>query len=84
MFFGGDLAYWVGPSAVVAGLGDGETFGVSLVDVGGSTVGHGPRADLRVLNRIVRRRCVEVGAMELEQSLGSARTDVVALVAQHR
>jgi hypothetical protein len=34
MFFGGDLAYWVGPVPQVAGLAPGATFGVSLVDLG--------------------------------------------------
>ena len=33
MFFGGDLAYWVGDVAAVGGLGSGATFGVSLVDL---------------------------------------------------
>jgi hypothetical protein len=42
MFFGGGLAYWVGPSPAVAGLDDGATFGVSLVDDTGSTVGPDP------------------------------------------
>lgn len=34
MFFGGDVAYWVGPVPAVSGLGAGATFGVSLVDLG--------------------------------------------------
>jgi hypothetical protein len=38
MFFGGGLAYWVGPSPAVAGLADGATFGVSLVSAEGGTV----------------------------------------------
>ena len=42
MFFGGGLAYWVGPSPAVAGLDDGATFGVSLVDATGSTLGPDP------------------------------------------
>jgi len=33
MFFGGDLAYWVGPVSAVAGLPADATFGVSLVDL---------------------------------------------------
>ena len=33
MFFGGDVAYWVGPVAAVGGLGPDATFGVSLIDV---------------------------------------------------
>jgi hypothetical protein len=33
MFFGGDLAYWVGDVAAVAGLGPDARFGVSLVDL---------------------------------------------------
>lgn len=33
MFFGGDVAYWVGPVPEVAGLGANATFGVSLVDL---------------------------------------------------
>ena len=36
MFFGGDLAYWVGPSPAVAGLVGDATFGVSLVDAAGA------------------------------------------------
>jgi hypothetical protein len=36
MFFGGDLAYWAGPSEAIAGLDGPATFGVSLVDVGSS------------------------------------------------
>ena len=42
MFFGGGLAYWVGPSPAVAGLDDGATFGVSLVDDAGSIVNPDP------------------------------------------
>jgi len=42
MFFGGGLAYWVGPSPAVAGLEGGPTFGVSLVDAGGATVAPDP------------------------------------------
>jgi hypothetical protein len=34
MFFGGDLAYWVGDVPQVAGLAPGARFGVSLVDLG--------------------------------------------------
>jgi hypothetical protein len=33
MFFGGDLAYWVGPVPELAGVGPGARFGVSLVDL---------------------------------------------------
>jgi Anti-sigma-K factor rskA len=42
MFFGGGLAYWVGPSPAVAALAGGETFGVSLVDADGAIVGSDP------------------------------------------
>ena len=38
MFFGGDLAYWVGDVAAVRGLTGDATFGVSLVDVGASAL----------------------------------------------
>jgi uncharacterized lipoprotein YbaY len=34
MFFGGDLAYWVGDVKSVAGLPPTARFGVSLVDLG--------------------------------------------------
>ncbi|MEA2545254.1 MAG: hypothetical protein QOI09_527 [Chloroflexota bacterium] len=33
MFFGGELAYWVGKVPQIAGLGSGARFGVSLVDL---------------------------------------------------
>jgi len=33
MFFGGDVAYWVGPVPAIAGLPAGASFGVSLVDL---------------------------------------------------
>jgi anti-sigma-K factor RskA len=36
MFFGGDLAYWVGKVSRVAGIGPGARFGVSLVELGAS------------------------------------------------
>ncbi len=42
MFFGGGLAYWVGPSPAVAGLGGDVTFGVSLVSAEGGTVAPDP------------------------------------------
>ena len=42
MSFGGGVAYWVGPVAAVAGLSGHATFGVSLVDTGGSAVGAAP------------------------------------------
>lgn len=42
MFFGGGLAYWVGPSPAVAGLAGGATFGVSLVSADGATVAPDP------------------------------------------
>ena len=42
MFFGGGLAYWVGPSPAVAGLGGDATFGVSLVSAEGGTVAPDP------------------------------------------
>lgn len=42
MFFGGGLAYWVGPSPAVAGLAGGATFGVSLVAADGSIVAPDP------------------------------------------
>lgn len=38
MFFAGDLAFWVGDTPAVATLGDGVTFGVSLAEVGGSSL----------------------------------------------
>jgi hypothetical protein len=38
MFFGDDLAFWVGDTAAVSDLPDGTTFGVSLVDVGGASL----------------------------------------------
>ena len=42
MFFGGGLAYWVGPSPAVAGLEGEATFGVSLVSLEGGTVAPDP------------------------------------------
>ncbi|HEX5825064.1 MAG TPA: anti-sigma factor [Candidatus Limnocylindrales bacterium] len=36
MFFGGDLAYWVGAVPLTAGLAPGARFGVSLVELGAS------------------------------------------------
>ncbi|TMC65443.1 MAG: hypothetical protein E6J17_02205 [Chloroflexi bacterium] len=42
MSFGGGVAYWVGPVSAVAGLSGHATFGVSLVDTGGSAVGAAP------------------------------------------
>jgi hypothetical protein len=42
MFFGGGLAYWVGPSSAVAGLTGAPRFGVSLVAADGSVVGSDP------------------------------------------
>ena len=38
MFFADDLAYWVGDTPEVSGAGPGTTFGVSLTDVGGSSL----------------------------------------------
>jgi hypothetical protein len=38
MFFGGDLAYWIGDVEAVAGLTEGATFGVSLVDIDGTSL----------------------------------------------
>jgi len=38
MFFAGDLAYWVGDTPEVGSAGPGTTFGVSLTDVGGSSL----------------------------------------------
>jgi hypothetical protein len=42
MFFGGDLAYWIGPTPAVSGVSDGATFGVSLVDATGPAVDAAP------------------------------------------
>ncbi len=42
MFFGGGLAYWVGPSPAVADLPDDGTFGVSLVDADGAVIAPDP------------------------------------------
>lgn len=42
MFFGGGLAYWVGPSPAVADLPGDGTFGVSLVDADGTIVAPDP------------------------------------------
>ena len=42
MFFGGGLAYWVGPTPAVSGVSDGATFGVSLVDAAGPAVDADP------------------------------------------
>ncbi len=42
MFFGGGLAYWVGPSPAVAGLVGDATFGVSLVSADGGIVAPDP------------------------------------------
>ena len=39
MFFGGDLAYWVGPVARIRGLPSGSRFGVSLVDLASGAAG---------------------------------------------
>lgn len=38
MFFADELAFWVGDTPEVSDLQDGTTFGVSLVDVGGSSL----------------------------------------------
>jgi hypothetical protein len=38
MFFGGGIAYWVGPAPAVSGLSGTETFGVSLVGADGKPV----------------------------------------------
>jgi hypothetical protein len=45
MFFSNDLAYWIGPAPAVAGLVDGATFGVSLIDTSGSPVDAPPVLD---------------------------------------
>lgn len=42
MFFGGALAYWIGPVPALAGLTSGATFGVSLVDVTGGALDPDP------------------------------------------
>jgi negative regulator of sigma E activity len=42
MFFGGQLAYWVGPAPAVSGVSSGATFGVSLVDASGPAVSTDP------------------------------------------
>ena len=42
MFFGGGLAYWVGDSPAIAGLDSPATFGVSLVDVGSTSMDQAP------------------------------------------
>ncbi len=42
MFFSDDLAYWIGPVPAVQGLTSGATFGVSLVDASGATLGGEP------------------------------------------
>jgi len=41
MFFGGNLAYWVGKVPQIAGAAPDSRFGVSLVDIGGSGSGDG-------------------------------------------
>jgi anti-sigma-K factor RskA len=38
MFFGGDIAYWIGDVAVIASVPAGSRFGVSLTAVGGTTL----------------------------------------------
>jgi hypothetical protein len=42
MFFGGDLAYWIGDVEAVAGLTEDATFGVSLVDIDGTSLDADP------------------------------------------
>jgi hypothetical protein len=42
MFFADQLAYWVGDVPVVASLPDGSTFGVSIADVGGTSLDADP------------------------------------------
>jgi hypothetical protein len=42
MFFNEDLAFWVGPAPAISGVSSGATFGVSLVDAGGSAVDTDP------------------------------------------
>jgi hypothetical protein len=42
MFFGQDLAYWVGPAPAVSGLSSGATFGVSLVGSAGAALDTDP------------------------------------------
>ncbi len=42
MFFGGGLAYWVGPVDALAEVTPGTLFGISLVDANGSSLSDGP------------------------------------------
>lgn len=42
MFLGAGLAYWVGSAPSLTGVGAGSTFGISLVPLGGDTVGGEP------------------------------------------
>jgi hypothetical protein len=42
MFFADDLAYWVGDTPEVISAGPGTTFGVSLTDIGGSSLDADP------------------------------------------
>lgn len=42
MFFADDLAFWVGDTPEVSDLPDGTTFGVSLTDVGGTSLSADP------------------------------------------
>jgi hypothetical protein len=39
MFFGGSVAYWVGPVPALATLSGPTTFGVSLIEIGGTSTG---------------------------------------------
>ncbi len=42
MFFGGDVAYWVGPVDTLTGVGPGTRFGVSLVPAEGDSLAGDP------------------------------------------
>lgn len=42
MFFGGNVAYWVGPADEIAGAGPGTKFGVSLVPADGDSLSADP------------------------------------------
>ena len=42
MFFAGDLAFWIGDTPEVGGAVAGTTFGVSLTEVGGTSLDADP------------------------------------------
>ena len=84
MFFADELAFWVGDTPEVSDLPDGTTFGVSLTDIGGSSLDADPviAGELWFDNKVIQTSLCVVRGSGREMPLTQREAEILRFICE--